>query len=171
MKALTVRPFEEEDIPHLQKWLVSEDVFKNLYVLYHSMCRDELTSWYKNEKKSGAHIFLYYSNDKCSDVAGIGLIHYIHTKNRCGEISVIVNPKFSGKRYGTYILKHLMHTAFDILNLHKIFLHTAEFNKKMISMIDRMKLIREATYRKELYWEGSYHDIFRYGMLVEEYYS
>lgn len=170
MPALKIELLKVEKLGCLQQWLNSKEVHKNLYVLYRPMSCDELVSWYKKEHAAGSHMFFYSTGKTALKPAGIGLIHYIHPKNRCGELSIIINPELFGKGHGTQVLQHLMHTGFDVLNLHKIFAHTVEFNKKTISLLEKMKFVREAIYRKELYWSEKYYDIYRYGMLEEEYY-
>ena len=168
MAPLIPRPFEEGDLVHLQQWLNREEIFKNLYILYHPMTREELVSWYHKELSSGAHIFSYHDAVD-EQPKGLGLIHYIHEKNRCGELSIIVNPDETNNGFGTQILRHLMDFAFNVLNLHKIFFHTAAYNEKILSIVKRMQFVKEATYRQELFWGGTYYDIYRYGMLEEEY--
>ena len=169
MSDLIHRPFEEEDLINLQEWLNEEAVFKNLYVMFHPMSRDQLLKWYKSEKEEKAHIYKYIDNSNI--ITGMGMIHYIHMKNKCAEISLMVNPQSFNMGYGKKIIQHLSGFSFQVLNLHKIFMHTAGFNKAMIALSKKLKFTLEGTYRKELYWNGSYYDIYRYGMLDEEYFT
>jgi len=169
MSPLSPRSFEPDDLVHLQQWLNREEIYKNLYVLYHPMTHEELLSWYHKELSSGARVFMYHA-DHNKQPAGLGMIHYIHPKNRCGELSIIVGPEETNKGFGTRILLHLMDFAFGVLNLHKIFFHTASYNEQMLSIVTRMEFVKEATYRQELFWRGTYHDIYRFGMLAEEYF-
>ena len=167
---LKIESLNIEKLGHLQKWLDKEEVHKNLYILHRPMSFKELGKWHKKEHDSGSQMFFYSTGKTMSEPAGIGLIHYIHSKNRCGELSVIINPELSGKGYGKQVLQHLMLTGFEVLNLHKIFAHAVEFNKRSISLLEKMNFIREAKYRKELYWAKKYYGIYRYGMLEDEYY-
>lgn len=167
---LKIEPLKVENLRYLRQWLDQDKVHKNLYILHRPMSLTELVNWHKKEQDAGSHIFFYSTGKTDFKPVGIGLIHYIHLKNRCGELSIIINPELFGKGHGTQVLQHLMHTGFNILHLHKIFAHAVEFNKRSISLLEKMKFIKEAGYRKELYWSKKYYDIYRYGMLEEEYY-
>lgn len=167
MKAGNIVPFEPDDLFELKKWLINEEVHKNLYVLYHPMAISELRHWYEMEKSNGTHIFK--NTDRKEQMTGMGLIHYIHTKNRCAELSLIINPDFFGKGYGRNMTTYLISYSFNILNLHKVFLHTTEFNKRMISLVKSLKFSPEGIFRKELYYSGKYYDIYRFGLLDTEY--
>jgi RimJ/RimL family protein N-acetyltransferase len=99
----------------------------------------------------------------------MGLLHQIHTKNMCGELSLIINPPVMGKGYGTQVLDHVIRYGFHILNLRKLFLHAAEFNKRMVTLAENRGFALEGTFRKELYYAGNYYDIYRFGMMHDEY--
>ncbi len=167
---LEIAPLSVEKLEYLQLWLNSKDVHKYLYTLYRPMSLDELINWHKKENAEGSHMFFYSADKTDHKPAGIGLVHYIHSKNRCGELSIIINPELFGKGLGTQILQHLMLTGFNALKLHKLFAHAVEFNKRSIALLEKMKFIQEAVYRKELYWSKDYYDIYRYGMLEDEYF-
>ncbi len=166
MKTLLAEPFEIENIEDLKEWLSSEDVYKNMYILYRPMNTEELVEWYENEKYNNANIFRYISEDK---ITGMGMVHHIHSKNRCSELSFIVNPHNAGKGFGARILDHLLRYSFHVLNLNKVFLHTAEFNKRVFSMAENRGFVLEGTFRREIYYSGKYYDTYRFGMLQDEY--
>jgi len=165
----TLFPLEREDLSELRDWLTREEVHKNLYMMYCPMSLDDLAGWYTKEKNDGGHLFGFRFDNK--KIIGMGLVHYIHDKNRCGELSIMVSPDHFGQGRGRSILLSLMGFAFDILNLHKIFLHTTCFNERMIRLIEHIGFTREAVYRKELVYAGEYHGSLRYGMLDNEYRS
>ena len=166
MKSFHAEAFEAGDLETLKKWLAHEDVFKNLYVLYHPMDMTRLQEWFAGEKTGGAHIMKYGDDEK---TVAVGMVHFIHGKNRCGELSFIVDPGISGMGYGSKVLDHLLRYSFHILNLHKVFLHTAEYNKKVPSLALKRGFVLEGTFRKEIYYSGSYYDTYRYGILQEEF--
>lgn len=55
-------------------------------------------------------------------------INYIHCN--C-EIQIIIKPEFSGKGYAKFTFKKAIIYAFDILNMHKIYLYVDADNKKV----------------------------------------
>lgn len=55
-------------------------------------------------------------------------INYIH---RNCEIQIIIKPEFSGKGYAKFAFEKAINYAFDILNMHKIYLYVDTDNKKL----------------------------------------
>ncbi len=163
---LDIIPFPKTDLGVLHNWLLNENVFKNLYQLHHPMCLEKLNIWFDDELANNAHIFKIVSSDV---TVAIGLLHYIHPKNRCAEISIIVDPQQQSRGIGASTLHYLLDYSFNILNLNKIFLHTTSFNDSMITLVEKIGFSKEGTFRQELYYRESYHDIFRYGILANEY--
>ncbi len=159
-------PLETEDLPLLKDWLTDNGVYRNLYQLYHPMSMDELRTWYQNEKNQGAHLFKYRTES--NDMSGIAIVHYIHLKNRCGEISFIIHPRLQGQGHGRDLLDRLVTYSFSILNLNKISFHTTEYNDAMKHIAASYGFSLEGTFRRELYFDGEYHDILRFGMLFDE---
>ncbi|MCP4135984.1 MAG: GNAT family N-acetyltransferase [bacterium] len=160
-------PFEPEDLEEFKTWLIPEEIHRNLYMLYYPMSLSSIQNWYEKEKANNAHIFKYADNGIA--MTGIGLVHNIHPKNRCAEISLIVNPKHHGKGYSLIIGKALLRFSFDTLNLRKIICHTGEFNKAIIANAENMNSTREGVYREEFYSGGKYYDIYRYALFEHEY--
>jgi len=159
--------FTEQHLRHLQKWLVDPAVHRNLYALYRPMDIPELTNWLKHEQKDNARMFFYHTDNDTP--VGMGLVHYIHPKHDCGELSIIVNPDCSGKGFGRRILLHLMDCAFNKHNLHKIFFHCTSLNTRMIYIAEQTGFMREGLYREEIHLDGTRHNIYRFGMLADEY--
>lgn len=165
MKYLT--PLEINDLTTLSAWLCNEDVYKNLYVLYYPVPYEKLVKWYNKKIDEGDYIYKYTTDDNI--MKGVGIIHYIHEKNLCGELSIIIDPQSQGQGHGTELMKLLLDFSFRILNLHKVFFHTASFNETFKAMAAKIPGIVEGTYREELYYNGKYYDILRYGVLRSEY--
>jgi RimJ/RimL family protein N-acetyltransferase len=100
---------------------------------------------------------------------GLGLVHYIHPKHGCGELSIIVNPACAGKGFGRRIIAHLMECAFNEQGLHKIYLHCAGPNTRMIDIAKRAGFVQEGVYREEIHLDETWHNTYRFGMLASEY--
>ena len=159
--------FKEHHLIHLEKWLTNPAVHSNLYALYRPMNFSELCKWLEHEQKDNAGIFFYHTDNETA--VGMGLVHYIHPKHGCGELSIIVNPECSGQGFGRRILFHLMDCAFNTCNLHKIFFHCAGPNKRMIEIAEKAGFVQEGVYREEIHLNDMWYNTYRYGMLEEEY--
>ncbi len=163
--------FTTQHLPHLQKWLVDPAVHRNLYALYRPMDSEELRRWLAREQEDSASMFFYRTIPAaCADTAvGLGLVHYMHPKHGCGELSLIVNPLSSGKGFGRRIMAHLMEIGFTAHGLHKIFFHCAGPNTRMIDIAKRAGFVQEAVYREEIHLDEKWYNIYRFGMLESEY--
>jgi RimJ/RimL family protein N-acetyltransferase len=163
--------FTAQHLPHLQRWLADPAVHRNLYALYRPMDAGELNLWLERELETDARMFFYRTTPAvCADTAaGLGLVHYIHPKHGCGELSLIVNPACSGKGFGRRIMAHLMETAFNQHGLHKIFFHCAGPNSRMIDIATRAGFVQEGVYREEIHLDGKWYNTCRFGMLKSEY--
>ena len=168
MDELLRRPLEPADLQFIQQWLNDEDTYKNLYNLYRPLSLWQLQEWYEKERDDGAYLCIYHNPN---EAVALGMIHYLHPKNRCGEICLIVSPDFRMQGYGSWILRDLERFSFCVLNLHKLFFHTASYNPTMSSLALKLGYLQEGLYRKELYYNGSYHDILRFGKLYEEFFT
>ncbi len=163
--------FTAQHLPHLQKWIADPDVHRNLYALYRPMNANELQLWLAHEQTTNARMFFYRTAPAvCADTAvGLGLVHYMHPKHGCGELSIIVNPACSGKGFGRRIMAHLMECAFHEHGLHKIFFHCAGPNTRMIDIAERAGFVREGIYREEIHLDDTWYNTYRFGMLASEY--
>lgn len=160
-------PLEEEDLSPVAEWLTDSHIYRNLYTLYRPLPRRDLEEWYDDEISRGAHIFRYATDDE--RFTAMALVHYIHPKNHCGEISFIVNPGMQGKGHARRVLRSLLEYCFGVLNLNKVFFHTTAYNSAMCHIASTAGLVHEGTFRKEIFFDGEYHNILRYGILAEEF--
>ncbi len=163
--------FTEEQLQHLGTWLREPAVHRNLYSLYRPMSMDELRRWLAREQETDARMFFYRTAPAaCADTAvGLGLVHYIHPKHGCGELSIIVNPACAGRGFGRRIVAHLMECAFNKQGLHKLYLHCAGPNTRMIDIVRRAGFVQEGVYREEIHLDGQWYNTCRFGMLKSEY--
>ena len=88
--------------------------------------------------------------------------------NRKSELSIILKKEFQGKGIGTEAMKTLINFAFDKMNLYRLEAEVLEFNTASIKLVEKLGFSKEGTLRKAKYARGKYWDIFRYGLLREE---
>lgn len=89
--------------------------------------------------------------------------------NRKAELSLFIHPEYQGKKIGTSVLKAMISHAFNHLNLHRLEAEVIAYNIPGIKLIERMGFVREGCLREARFFEGKYHDIFRFGLLKSEY--
>lgn len=94
----------------------------------------------------------------------------VDLKNRLCELAIVIGePDFWGKGYGKLIMAELCRLAFEQLNVRKLYLHVFGYNQRAIKMYERFGFQLEGTFKEELYRDGAYHDILRYGLFRRDY--
>ena len=95
-------------------------------------------------------------------------IDYIH---RNCEIQIIIKPEFGGKGYAKFAFDNATSYAFDILNMHKVYLYVDQDNEKAIHIYESYGFKKECLLREHFYAKGKYKDAFLMALLKCEYIS
>lgn len=89
--------------------------------------------------------------------------------NRKAELSIILIKEHQEKGYGKEVMTALLKYGFEKMNLHRIEAEVIAFNEASIKMIEDLGFIKEGTLREGKFSNGKYWDIYRYGLLRDEY--
>ena len=89
--------------------------------------------------------------------------------NRKAELSLFLDPDFHGKGIGKNVLQLMTHHAFSHLNFHRLEAEVIEYNKPALKIVEKLGFVREGCLREARYYDGKYHDIYRYGLLRNEF--
>ena len=81
----------------------------------------------------------------------------------------IYNKRDWGKGYGTEALHLLLKFGFQQLNLHRILLFTHDINTRAQHIYEQIGFKPSGRRRHASFFEGTYHDILLYDMLVSEF--
>ena len=81
---------------------------------------------------------------------------------------IIGELEYWGKGIGTEIVKMLLEYGFKELNLHKITSEVLVPNIGSIRIIEKNGFKLEGKFREEMYIDGIYYDMLKYGLLKEE---
>ena len=81
---------------------------------------------------------------------------------------LIGDVKYWGKGIGTELVKLLLEYGFNELDLHKITVDVVVPNVSSIRCLEKNGFRLEGTLKKEMYIDGKYYDILKYGLLKEE---
>lgn len=73
-----------------------------------------------------------------------------------------------GKGYGTEAMQLALNFAFNELNLHRVQLSVFAYNERAIALYEKLGFVREGTYREHVRRDGSYYDMYLYGLLRRE---
>jgi len=80
----------------------------------------------------------------------------------------IYDPKYWSKGFGTRALKLWIHHLFNTLPLVRVGYTTWSGNHRMIKVGEKLGMTMEARLRKCRFYDGTYYDSIRMGLLREE---
>ncbi len=107
-----------------------------------------------------------------ADIIGIATIKDIEWSNRTGWLALgIGSPDHRGKGLGSETVRLLVEFAFDELNLHRLGLTVAAYNRRAIAVYEGLGFLREGTVREAIERDGERHDLFIYGLLAADWTS
>jgi len=96
----------------------------------------------------------------------------INLINKSGELGIMIGDKsLWNKKLGSKASLILMKYAFEVLQLHKIWGGTDEYNLAMQKMFLKIGFKQEGRLRQINYFNDRYSDNFYYGILRDEYFD
>jgi len=122
----------------------------------------------KTYLRSNNNLFLSIFNHDKLHVGNIhlGRINFIH---RNAEFGMILDKQAQGKGYATSASRLVLRHAFEMLNLHRIYLSVVTENKSAIRLYERLGFVEEGIEKDMHLYNFKYYDVIRYRMLEDEY--
>ncbi|MEI6414531.1 MAG: GNAT family protein [Pseudomonadota bacterium] len=101
---------------------------------------------------------------------GIVGLHAIHPIARAAELRVLIGDKtYWNRGYGTEATQLTLAYAFELLNLHKVYLGVNAAHVGAVRSYEKAGFVREGLLRDEIWRNGCYYDAIRMSILVSEY--
>jgi diamine N-acetyltransferase len=152
---LNLRPLERKDLPFVH------DLDNERHTMafwfeepYESL--DELTNLYdKHIHDDNERRFVIDVDDRFAGIIELVDINFIH---RNTEIQIIIKSDFQGFGLAKIAMAKGMDYAFNILNMHKIYLYVDAENHKALHIYKELGFIQEGVLRQHFFVEGTYHD-------------
>lgn len=88
--------------------------------------------------------------------------------SRNAEFRCLIDPNHQSNGHGRESTQLTLEYGFNTLNLNKIWARIIDSNKASQSNVESRGFKREGVLRDELYVDGEYHDVYRYGILRSE---
>jgi len=162
---LILRPLERKDLPFIH------DLDNERHAMafwfeepYESL--DELTNLYnKHIHDENERRFVIDVNGKFAGIVELVSINFIH---RNSEIQIIVKPDFRGNGLAKDAMLKGLDYAFNILNMHKIYLYVDTENHSALHIYKDIGFVQEGILRKQFFVEGEYRDSIFMGIFKDE---
>jgi RimJ/RimL family protein N-acetyltransferase len=164
-ETVELRPIEEEDVPFLQE-LVNDPQVREGLGTYEPINEAAEQEWFESiSEDDDVHLLICTDDDP---VGSIGL-HMKHDAWGNAEVGYSLVPSAWGNGYATDALQEVCRWAFEERRLNKITARAYETNPASNRVLQKVGFEQEGTFRDEAYVKGQFVDIYRYGLLADEF--
>lgn len=167
---LTIRPITEEDLPGLWEQTYKEESpeWKKWDAPYFEHKAISYQKYLEKKEK-----ILHKEDFQAIEVDGrvIGTVGYYweHKPSNWLEMGIVIyDPAYWSGGYGTRVIRLWMAHLFNTLPLVRVGFTTWSGNHRMIKVGEKLGMTMEARLRKCRYYNGTYYDSIRMGILREE---
>lgn len=101
----------------------------------------------------------------------IGNIHLSHVNkhNRNAELGIVLARRAHGKGFAKSAIRLVLKHAFEVMNLHRVYLTVIEGNTDAIALYEKLGFIKEGVETESFLYNFKFHNGIRYYMLEENY--
>jgi len=149
-KRLVLRAVEPKDARFLTDLINDPDVRSAMgaYDLVFPMSADMEERWIESvSKKDEVHLIVTLRTG--GSPLGMLSLKDINDRNGSAHLSIILQKKSWGKGYGTEAVTGALCLLFDRMNMHRVWLRVAEYNKRAIACCKKCGFKVEGTLRDD----------------------
>ena len=159
-----LRTMEEEDVDFLQT-LVSDSRVRSSIMMAEPVNRQREREWVESQGEGDGYHFLV-----CVDGEPVGSVGLGETIDvwRTANLGYSIAPDHWGNGYATDAVDLACRYAFDERALEKVHATVYETNPASVRVLEKNGFQREGVLRKEAFVDGERIDVYRFGLLVDE---
>lgn len=158
----------EDDLDFIGELECNKNIW--LYEEFVESDHNVVKSKYLEQIKSKKHVDFVMTIEIDNEVKRIGLVQiWSYVAHRSSwELGFGILPYYQGYGYGYEAARLLVDYAFKELEAHKIVGMCNSRNQSSISLMEKLNMTREGTFKKELKWNGEWQDQHFYSILDSE---
>jgi diamine N-acetyltransferase len=161
-----IRPLERKDLRFIHELNNNETIihywFEEPYEAFVELCQ----LYDKHIHNQNERRFIAESNREMLGLVEIVEIDYIH---RRAQFQIIIAPNHQRKGYATEATRLAMNYAFNVLNLHKLYLIVDCQNEPAIKIYTKLGFREEGVLKDEFFVNGQYRDVYRMAVRKSEF--
>lgn len=162
---MKIRPLEKKDLSYIYTQENSRKImalwFEEPYTSF-----DELQTLYDKHVLDQTERRFVVEEDY--QFIGVVELMEIDSLHRNTEIQIIIHSKYQGHGYAQMAMSAGIDYAFNVLNMHKVYLYVDADNSTAIHIYKKLGFVEEGKLRKHFFAEGDYHDSLIMGIFKEE---
>lgn len=169
-KKVGLAVMEKADLPKFKKWL--NDPKLSLFMReFDSMLADEnVLEWYEQSIHDEHQIDFSIVDMEDGELVGACTLIGIDRRNSTAELRIFIGrQKFWNKGYGSEAMVLLLDYAFNVLNLHSVYLKVNSINKNAIRVYEKLGFSMAGKRRQARAYLRRYYDLYFMDMLATEF--
>jgi RimJ/RimL family protein N-acetyltransferase len=170
-KQIGLRPLLNEDAWLLYKWFNDQRVLEDMGLLHSLFCVSIEEERAKGSKKLASPTdrdFIIVNLMDERPIGWVGLSN-IDLRNSSAKMNIVIGePSEWDNGKGTEATRLLVNHAFEVMNLHRIYLRVAVHNQRAIACFTAGGLTIEGTMRDDHHHRGTYASSYLMSVLREE---
>ncbi len=151
---LVLKAMEKEDLEFIHGLMNNPDIMSFWFEEPYQTKVDLEEKYMKNKDNEHIRFFILKKHEEQLGFVALYSIDPVHRK---AEFAIIIDPAHQGCGYSGKATELAMDYAFNILNLHKLYLIVDETNEKAIHVYEQAGFKTEAVLKEEYFIKGSYH--------------
>jgi diamine N-acetyltransferase len=167
MNNVEIKDFSKDCLDKTFEW-INDPMLRKDFLLRKNVTQEDHLTWYENViKNESQKIFGIYSDGKHCGNCGL---KFINITDRKAELWIYIGDKNQrGKGIAKTACKKLLDYSFNVLNLQKVYLHVASFNKDAINLYKNLKFEEEGFFKNDFILDGESIDIIRLFIFSDEF--
>ena len=169
-----LRELQRSDIPVINEWRNDPHLIAQLGAPFRYINSEVDIRWFDNYMNNRNNCVRCAIIDSEYPDAILGLISLtgIDHMNQSAVLHIMIGDSQSqGKGMGSFAVREMLHHAFMNLNLHRVELKVLSQNSRAQHVYEKNGFVREGIVRKAVYKNGSFCDMYLYGILREDFLS
>src|SRR5215831_18888714 len=163
-----LRPLRAADRTTSVRWRNDPDIRDNILGYRFPITEAMEAEWVDAVLKDQSRSRIVLAIEDKSDGAFVGFVYLnnIDWFSRNAEFGILIGERSRhGKGLARDALALIVDYAFEMLNLHKLYLRVVAFNKRALRLYSAFGFAQEGIQREQAFLRGRYHDVVFMGLL------
>jgi RimJ/RimL family protein N-acetyltransferase len=161
-----LRTIEREDLGFAQRALNDPDIRRGL-AMSDPVTMDDEEAFYENAVVESDDVHLLVCAD--GGPAGVGGLNDLNATHGTAELGYWIAPEYHGNGYATTAARLLVDYGFRERRLHKVYANAFAFNEASRRVLEKVGFEREGVHREQAFVDGKHVDVYRYGLLRDDF--